>query len=60
MKHGTDTIMTVTAFGMFVYSTFTIIAGRGSVRVNATSSIPLIEGVQKKVDKRFTSYGGIQ
>ena len=44
MKHGTDTIMTVTAFGMFVYSTFTIIAGRGSVRVGATSTIPLIPG----------------
>ena len=33
MKHGTDTIMTVTAFGMFVYSTFTIIAGRDSVTI---------------------------
>ena len=33
MKHDTDTIMTVTAFGMFVYSTFTIIAGRDSVTI---------------------------
>ena len=42
IKHDTDTVMIVTAFGMFVYSTFTIIAGRGSVRGGATGTIPLI------------------
>ena len=34
MKHDTDTVMTVTAFGMFVYSTFTIISGVLNERSN--------------------------
>ena len=34
VKHDTDTIMTVTSFGMFVYSTFTIIAGVLTQRSN--------------------------
>jgi hypothetical protein len=34
IKHDTDTVMTITAFGMFVYSTFTIIAGVLNERSN--------------------------